>query len=219
MNQFTLIVKGEASLSVRPDLILIRLQLSAVNTDYSKTIDKSNNDLDSLRNALKKVGFTPDTLKTTNFKVTTEYERVNVNNQWIEKFVGFNCTHDLLLEFDYDITILNRLINAIQNSDTSPKYDIKFSVKDSSKVKEQLIQIAVNDAKTKAKQIESATNISLAHIIKINYTGQDLNFVSQTSYDNSQRHGVRLMAKSIDIVPLDIICHDHIIIEWEYYVN
>ncbi|MDR0751803.1 MAG: SIMPL domain-containing protein [Christensenellaceae bacterium] len=215
MNDAIISVKGLGEISLKPDVIVIKMHVIAINLDYAKMNSDAAISISHLKQCFSGIGFNKKCLKTINFRITSEYERIkNTSSEWEDRFIGYKCQHDLVLEFEYDINKLEEVINAISESGVKPKYDIKFSVKNQKQIKKKLINSAVNDAKNKAQIIASAAGVKLGDIVNINYSEEVLNLFSPTTYDNSLR-GARLMSEaSIDINPQEIQARDYIIIQW-----
>ncbi|MBQ1675075.1 MAG: SIMPL domain-containing protein, partial [Oscillospiraceae bacterium] len=90
----TITVKGSAKLSLRPDYVVITMNLTAEDKDYDTAMAQANERLDTLRDALAAVGYDRKELKTTNFNVSTEYDFQNDRNgNGRRVFRGYACSH------------------------------------------------------------------------------------------------------------------------------
>ena len=72
----TITVKGVGNVSVKPDLIVVSMNLETKNKDYEKTMDYAAQRIDLLNDALEEIGFEKKSVKTTDFHVRTQYESV-----------------------------------------------------------------------------------------------------------------------------------------------
>ena len=100
-------VQGTGCARVRPDQIECTCTLTAPNPDYAKAMATADAWMDELRIALAAVGHDPDALRTSSFRVRSEYEnRRDKNGEYQRVFVGYACVYELHLTFAID---LNRL--------------------------------------------------------------------------------------------------------------
>ena len=99
----TITVKGVGNVSVKPDLIVISMNLETKNKDYEKTMDYAAQRIDLLNDALEEIGFEKKSVKTTDFHVRTQYESVkDKDGSYKRVFDGYVCAHSLKVEFDFD---------------------------------------------------------------------------------------------------------------------
>ena len=76
----TITVKGVGRVSTPPDYIVISMSLEAQDTNYEKAMEQAALQIDYLNKALESVGFKKKSVKTVNFNVRTDYERVKDRN-------------------------------------------------------------------------------------------------------------------------------------------
>ena len=96
--------------------------------------------------------------------------------------------------------------------DVEVNFDIKYTVKDKEKVKNDLLEKAVEDATTKAKVLSKASGVKLKEILNIDYTWGEINITSEPKID-------WMMIKeetsyNIDIEAEDIDVQDTVTITW-----
>ena len=219
MNKREIVVKGIGKMSAAPDLLVIELNLEVIEPEYDKAMLVATEHLDALRAAVVAVGHDRKSLKTTQFNVNTKYDSYrDKSNNWKQKFIGYSCTHGLRLEFDLDMKKLGVTLGAIADCPPKPKIGIKFSVKDTSTVSEQLLQSAIENAKQKADVLTTAAGVKLGAIKRIDYNWNEHHLYSQTDvclmesvtdYLESPR------ALAMDIEPEDIDVSDTVTVVWE----
>ena len=150
MNR-TITIKGIGKLSLKPDLTVVSLTLKTVRAGYDKAMDKAAKHLEQLRSAIAEIGFTKDDLKTTSFDVGTEYENErDKNGNYKQIFVGYQVTHGLKLEFDFDSQRPSKVLGAIAVCIAEPELNVQFTVKDKEAVDAALLDSACANAKAKA---------------------------------------------------------------------
>jgi uncharacterized protein YggE len=124
-------VKGTGNVSVKPDLIIITMNLESHQYDYDKTMELAANSINTLQKAIQIAGFDKKDLKTTSFNIRTHYESYrDKDNNYKSKFDGYICEQGLRLEFNFNTEIMSKVLNSIAKAPIDPKLNIQFSVKD-----------------------------------------------------------------------------------------
>lgn len=217
MNQHTLTVKGTGRESLKPDQILITLTLSAKGTDYAALTSLEAEKLEELTKALEGIGFEKSEIKTSNFNIGTEYENYQTEDRaWKKRFLGYSLDHGLSLVFDYDMKLLNKVINALSSCEKAdPAFNIGFTVKDKESASDRLLQKAVKDARRKAEAIAEAAGVSLGEIQNICFDKEEAAFASPTVFGRAAG-GAELYrcAADVDITPDDIVSEMSVTVVW-----
>lgn len=203
----TITVKGNGKISVKPDLVSLNLTLSGKDKTYETAVSTSTTQLESLKNALTKIGFEENVLKTLSYNVRTEFESVrDEKGNYNRVFSGYNCVHNLKIEFDFDSTLLSKAITAVASSLAVPELSISFGVKDMTKVNEELLKQATMNAKKKAKILTKASGVKLGELISIDYNFGNVNAVSRTmaAFDGACLTSRKMEMNDVNINPEDI---------------
>lgn len=213
----TITIKGVGKASTRPDLIVVTMNLETEDKEYNKTFDAASKKIEELNKALEKVGFEKNSIKTTNFNVYTKYDNVKVGNVYKNVFAGYICRHSLKVEFDFSVKVLSQVLSAISSCSAEPELNIAFTVKDPSKISQELLMSASRNAKEKALVLCSASGATLGDLISIDYNWSDINVYSRTNYsiENKCLLASRAKATSIDFEPDDIKLTDSATFVWE----
>lgn len=66
-------VKGTGNVSVKPDLIVITMNLESQQLEYDQTMQLAADSVNIITSAIESVGFDKKDLKTTSFDVRTHY--------------------------------------------------------------------------------------------------------------------------------------------------
>ena len=211
----TVTVVGKGSISVKPDLICLGLNIQITDRDCEKAMDKAEASLDELRSILWNCGFEKDDLKTLNFSVRTEYETVpDENGNYRNVFKGYCCTHALHVSFPMDTQRLADVLGRISSSEAAPEISVRFTVSDPESAREELINLSAADARKKAELLCKASGASLGKLLRISYDRHDVNTYSQTGY-GMDINCLRASAKAVSIAPDDIKLTDSAEFEWE----
>lgn len=214
----TITVKGTGRLSVKPDYIVITMELDSLDKNYMALMESGAIQLQQIRDSLSSVGFEKDALKTTNFNVRTKYgsER-DSNGNYKRIFEGFNCHHSLEVEFDFDSKRLTETLTALAECPSHPEFKIAFTVKNPTAVSEELLQEAAINAKKKAEILCKASEAKLGQLLTIDYNWSELNFYSRTKYSMEEKclKAPHFHMSSMDFEPDDIDVNDTVTFVWE----
>ncbi len=209
-------VNGVGKITAAPDTILLSAKLSSTDKDYAVAVGNSANQLEKLKNGIKKLGFDEKALKTSNFAVNADYESVNdKSGRYKRVFTGFTCVHDLVLEFDFDSKKLADVISAVAESLSEPDISIDFTVKNTDKLRDELLKSAVANARKKAELLCAAAGTALGTLVSIDYSSGDFFPGCETSYAVDAKCARLAAPKAVNISPKDIEITDTVKIVWE----
>lgn len=215
MNR-TITVKGTGNVSIKPDLIVITLNLETLNHDYDRTMELAAEAVKDLQTAAQSIGFEKNDLKTTSFNIRTHYKSYrDKDNNYKNRFDGYACEQGLKLEFDFDTALMSKVLKAIAKAQTNPQLNVLFSIKDKAAVSEELLISATENAKHKAEILTKASGVTLGELINIDYNWGELNLFSQTRYDVELKNMIVSEAAAPDIEPDDIDLRDTVTFVWE----
>lgn len=209
----TIRVKGKGKISVKPDTIKITIKAEGLRWNYDETIEQSTQDTRILRDALKNAGLDPKNLKTTHFSIDSKYKSYHdKNNDYKEKFVGYEYEHRTYIKFENDNKILGKVLYELAHCDVKVKFDINYTVKDKERVKNDLLEKAVEDSTTKAKVLAKASGVKLKEILSIDYSWGEIEIYSETMNDLMLCEAASKY--DIDIEADDIDVQDTVTITW-----
>lgn len=219
MEKRTITVKGIGKVKLKVDYIVISLESLSLNKDYEKTMSQASEKLNALTNSLIDAGFEKQEIKTAKYEVQPVYESIrDEQGNYRDEFLGFKCAHMLKLSFDFDMPILNKILLAITKSKANPKIHISFTVKDQTKISDEVLKLSCEDAKRKAEILCHASGYSLGALLKIDYNWNESYFESRTRYENTAmfaRHKIFLNEDADNIEPEDIEVSDSAVFIWE----
>ena len=214
----TITVKGMGRVTTSPDYVVISMSLMAQDNDYEETMELATKKIEYLNASLEEIGFEKKSVKTTNFNVRTDYERVkDRNGNYKSVFNGYICSHRLKVEFDFDTKRLAQTLYAISKCLAEPELSISFTVKDPSAVNKELLKSATINAKEKAQILCEASGVELGQLLSIDYNWGELNIVSHTDYMLEEKCMAMPVGglADIEIEPDDIDVSDTATFVWE----
>ena len=215
----TITVKGTGNVSARPDFIVLSLNIEAISETYDRAMTEASERIKKLQDAAVLVGYEKSDMKTTSFNVQTRYENVkDRQGNYKREFAGYACSYHLKLAFDFDSKQLAKVISVIADCGAQPELSIAFTVKNPSRVSEELLISATKNAKTKAEILCKASGYALGQLLNIDYNWGELNVFSRTSYDVEDCiQPLMAMSKCAapEIEPDDIDVTDTVAFTWE----
>jgi uncharacterized protein YggE len=218
MNMARIItVKGIGKVSAKPDYVVLSMSLEAQNMNYEKAMEQASTQLEQLRNSLVGTGFEKESVRTTNFNVRTDHDRVkDKNGNYQSIFNGYIVSHALKVEFDFNSKRLADALSTVATCLANPQLTIAFTVKDATAINEEMLRSATVNAKRKAEILCEASNVKMGQLLSIDYNWGELNIYSNTRYDMAEDcMPMMAMSKSIDIEPDDIDVSDTATFVWE----
>lgn len=212
----TITVKGIGAVSVKPDLIVLRLSMETAEYEYDAAMKAAAEKIDFLNKALEAAGFEKKSAKTADFRVRADYDRLNDGKgNYTSVFMGYKCRHELKIEFDFDTKRLAKALSEISECIAKPEISIDFTVKDSSAVSGELLKAAAKNAREKAEILCAASGAKLGELLSIDYNWGELHLYSATDYDVEGKCMMLGAADDMDIEPEEIKARDTATFEWE----
>lgn len=212
----TITVKGIGAVSVKPDLIVLRLSMETAEYEYDAAMKAAAEKIDFLNKALEAAGFEKKSAKTADFRVRADYDRLNDGKgNYTSVFMGYKCRHELKIEFDFDTKRLAKALSEISKCIAKPEISIDFTVKDSSAVSGELLKAAVKNAREKAEILCAASGAKLGDLLSIDYNWGELHLYSSTDYDVEGKCMMFGAADDMDIEPEEIKARDTATFAWE----
>lgn len=213
----TIRVTGKGQIKVKPDVTRITLTLTGCYPEYGQTIQKSSEETEELKRTLLPCGFEQSELKTLRFDVDTKYESYTERNKYKERFVGYDYTHVLKIEFASDHDRLGKILFALAHCSVQPEFLISYTVGDPEAAKNEVLGKAITDAQAKAVVLAQAAGVALKKIQSIDYSWGEMEF------EVRPMQGVCMGPSSMvekptyrmDIEPDDISVSDTVTVVWE----
>lgn len=211
MEERVIRVKGKGRVSVPPDCIQLSLSLNVLNRDYAEAMRLAGQYLEDIRQALKGEGLHREHIRTTNFSVSTSYERKQdryLNSQ--EVFVGYRIANELKIEIEQDSRRLGRILNALALCRADPEISIRYALRDEAAMKDELLRRAVQDAHAKASVLAESAGLALGEIRSVDYSWGEIE-VRRAMYTMSS---AMVAERMVDLEPEALQATDTVTVVW-----
>lgn len=177
----TITVKGKGKVSAKPDLIVVKMDLTSRAARYEETMKEAAVAMNRLQKAIEQAGFEKSSLKTSDFSIDIENERYrDKHDNYKSRFKGYVCRQMTKLEFPLDMNQLSRAIEQVSNSLAEPKLSISFTIKDVDAVQDELLESAAANARHRAELLVKGAGSTLGNLLQIDYTWGEIHLYSPT---------------------------------------
>lgn len=213
--QRTINIKGVGTANAKPDYVEIHLNLETLDKYYPDAYSRANKKIAGLTKILQEAGFESTDLKTSSFQIEAKYSSYrDRNDNYVRRFDGYNIEHKLKLAFNFESDRLSKALDSISNSEINPKIQIRFTVKDPTDIKEDLLISAAKNAKRKAEILCQASEARLGELLSIHYNWSEIDVFSKSDYDIDAFERMEYQASML-LEPEDITLRDTADFIWE----
>lgn len=181
-----ILVDGTSVKYCKPDQVVMDINFYILEKNYEKALENGVKNVDIFMNEVfYKMNFKKEDLKTRNFKIYEssryDYEtRKNIKEGWV-------YSQSASFKFDYSVEKMAEFMERMSKLESSPKYNVRFDVKDKKEVKKEAIQEAYNVAKDKAEAIAFAGGKELIKCTKVEFSTYNESFSSRTTLPEMAR--------------------------------
>jgi uncharacterized protein len=158
--------EGHGTVTAKPEIARISLSIEICEKAAGQANQEVNSRLVTITAELKKAGVSADNIVPTNFSM---YSRSNDMDSQTTDFCAANTldvTTDKLNE-------VSHLLDVAIEAGATNVYGVAFTVKDTSKARQEAMSRALADAQQQAERLSSLLNRSVEHIVKVEMTLQD----------------------------------------------
>jgi uncharacterized protein YggE len=162
-------VSGEATVSVAPDMAVIRIGVSSQGRTAREASDANGRQMTAVLAAIKEAGIADRDVQTSRLSLQPQYDP---NKSGTARLLGFQVTNQLTVrirDIDKLPGILDRAIGAGANEMSG----IEFIVSEQSKLLDQARDEAIADARRKAALYVQAAGAKLGAVVAITEEGSN----------------------------------------------
>ena len=211
-------VIGNGRLTVKPDMFRISVDISSTDPDYNTAVRTISEYTGEIKGYLAELSIDEMDIKTTDFRVDTEFEGYNdENGNWRQRFKGYRARHSVKIEHETDDELIGRILFTLAGSKARPEFRISYFVKDTEAAKTELLALATESSRRKAETLCKAAGVTLGRIMTIDYSWGDMELTSPTVGVIAENRMLAKASMSCDmgIVPDDIVISDSVSVVWE----
>ena len=160
-----IVVRGNASIKVKPDICIIRLNFSKVADNIETALSEGSKMVyDTFNNLSSKFGIGKEQFVTTNYNVSENKVYDNTNNI---VNAGYIFNQDVEIKINYDLYQLALIIDEIAQMDFPINYSLSFDVDNIDSYRSNLLGDAYQNALTDAKKIANSAKGDIVATLRV----------------------------------------------------
>ena len=142
-------------------------------------------------------------------------DQIDENGEVHQIFQGYKYVHGMKLDFPNNADFLGKVITVLSSCPAKPEYKIRYTIADTEAVKNLIIGKAVADARKKAEVLTQAAGIRLGAIQTMEYTWDEIEFVSSTDVSISDTVEETITASArFNVEPENVEASDSVTVIW-----
>ena len=159
----TVTVTGEASVSVAPDIAVIRIGVSSLGKTAREASDANSQKMTTVLGAIKGSGIADKDVQTSRLTLQPQYD---ANKAGPARLLGFQVTNQVTVKIR-DIDKLPNILDKAIGAGANEMSGIEFIVSEQSKLLDQARDEAIADARRKADLYAKAAGAKLGPVVAI----------------------------------------------------
>lgn len=181
MSDRTIVITGTSSLTVETDYVRIQFDIDKRDLLYEKTLLMLSEQISKIVEVIQRNGFSKGDLKTSDFNIEKDSKYDKKKDAYY--FVGYRARETLSLSFPIDNKKINSILANIWTEVKDAEFNISFYCHNPTKYENELIKIAVEDAREKAVLITETIGVKLKQIERIDYSFSEIRIDDILKYD------------------------------------
>lgn len=153
-------VTGTGKISTTPDIAKVTIGIQANGTTVKIAQDEMNRTINTVSDAIKKLGIDKKDIKTTNYNINPTYDYSNGK----QKITGYNANTNLEITIR-NLEQANTVIDVSTANGANTVSNVSFDVEDKTKAQNDARKLAIEEAKKKATDASSVAGFRLGNII------------------------------------------------------
>ena len=219
MQNTDIIIKGNASVSNKPDCISLSIELKANAFDYGTTVETLNDAVSQALKAMLAIGVDEEPV-TDKYSVDESWSNPYHDDTKTRTFLGYEGEQRLRVRMPLDMEMLGEALKLLSSQKIKPSVTTNFEVRDPTKMQAEARQKAIQAAKLAANDIATQLGLNIVGVKSVRY---DMPFGSNRSrldidmddMVHGMSSGPARASFTPNINPSDIQSHDDIVIIWE----
>ena len=214
----TIVVEGKSKINVTPVIVNFRVDFSEKDSSFIRCSDLAIQKIADIKSLFSENKIDTSLIKTINYSIREEKEFDEQQRKPV--FVGYVATIPVNIKTEINNPNTALIFDLIKNNFDS-NLNIFFELSDDqvAKIKKELIKLAVQDAKGKARELGKNLNIELGDIAKVQYGEPNLiGNLTRSNYDLSSSMKLEAMSSVANfntLTPADIQMSTNVIIAWK----
>lgn len=197
----TIVVEGKSSVKMVPEIISFHINFTLKNQDYSECQELALEKIEKIKSDFRKNDIDQDLVKTLNYSVRELTRRIPETGKQV--FVSYKAHIPMLIKTEYSNAEVPKIFELIKDnfkSDVRINFDLSETQIEA--MKEKLIELAIEDAISKANLLVENLNYKLGDVTKIQYgEPRKIRNFTRTNYDLITSQQLEAMSSTSRISP------------------
>ena len=194
--QNTISFSATGKVFAQPDLVLTTFSVITEEKTVAQSLTENSASMNNVIEFMKSQGIEDKDLKTTVFSIYPRYEwhksELSYNPQGERVLVGYTVRQSLEVKIR-DMEKIGILIEGATDAGANEVGNLQFTFDNEDELKAQARELAIDEAKTKAKKLASQLGVKLGRI-----TNFQENLISPIFYDVKEAYGLGGAAPEIE---------------------
>ena len=162
-----LVVSGQATVSVRPDIAYIYLGVETTDTTAAGAVSNNTAQMTDLVNALEDLGVANTDLQTYGYYMYPQYDYYSSDTPAV---IGYYVSNNLMVTLR-DVSQIGDLLTTAVSAGDNIIQNIAFDVSNPSQYYTQALSMAITDAQGKAKAMAGVLGVSIGKPSEVDENG------------------------------------------------
>jgi len=167
-NENLISVSGLGEVYVTPDVGFVTISVKTENRNVSVATDENSQKMNEVIEYIKSEGVESKDLKTTGYNINPRYEWNNDTGK--RTLAGYEVSQSLNVKIR-DLSKVGTIISNATSKGANDVSSLSFIVDDDEEAKAEAKELAINDAKAKAKELEELLGIKMVRIVSFSESG------------------------------------------------
>lgn len=196
----TINVSGQGKIFAKPDIGQVDLSVVTEAEAVAKAVSDNNEKMNKINQAMKEMGVKEDDLKTASYNINPKYKY----DKGQSSIIGYEVNQTLQVKIR-DLSKASQILEKAASSGANQVGSLTFTFDDQEKLKAEARAKAIEQAKTKAKEMSSALGIKLGKITGFNEYSVDGNSGAFYGIGGAEGKGGAVVAPQIQAGQNEII--------------
>lgn len=166
-SQRHITVTGHGEVQAQPDMATVIVGVETEAPTAQEALERNNQQMNNLLAALRDLGIADEDLQTRSFNI---YPHFDDQPGGENEIVGYVVRNTVAVTVR-DLSQLGIVLDTAVAEGANIVHGINFSIADTSELRQQALERAFEDARTKAEQLAQVANVQLQQILVINEGG------------------------------------------------
>jgi uncharacterized protein YggE len=186
-NELTsqLVVVGESSISVEPDLAMITVGVESYDATAEAAQQANATNMNQVLDQLNQAGIDKKDIQTVSYNIWPNYDYGMDNSQTI---IGYYVSNSVKVTVR-DVTRVGTLIGDLSAAGMNQSYGIEFGIADKESVYKEALAEAVKNAEEKATFLAESANVSITGLVKVVEGGAESSYGPYLSMEKAEGMG------------------------------